>query len=129
MAGAPRKRRAPRLAVQGLQLASEQQFGTDLKDISFAVAGGEILGIGGIAGNGQNELMAALSGEALADRPEAILIDGKPVGRLGPGQRRSLGRRLRAGGAQRPWRGARHEPDGECLPQRLPSRSAWRGAG
>ena len=80
-----------RLAVQGLQLASGQQFGTDLKHISFAVAGGEILGIGGIAGNGQNELMAALSGEALADRPEAILIDGKPVGRLGPGQRRSLG--------------------------------------
>ena len=80
-----------RLTVQGLQLASDQQFGTDLKDISFAVAGGEILGIGGIAGNGQNELMAALSGEALADRPEAILIDGKPVGRLGPGQRRSLG--------------------------------------
>ena len=54
--------------MQGLQLASDQQFGTDLKDISFAVAGGEILGIGGIAGNGQNELMAALSGEALADR-------------------------------------------------------------
>ena len=80
-----------RLTVQGLQLASDQQFGTDLKDISFAVAGGEILGIGGIAGNGQNELMAALSGEALADRPEAILLDGKPVGRLGPGQRRSLG--------------------------------------
>ena len=82
---------APRLTVQGLQLASQQQFGTDLKDISFAVAGGEILGIGGIAGNGQNELMAALSGEALADRPEAVLIDGRPVGRLGPGQRRSLG--------------------------------------
>jgi simple sugar transport system ATP-binding protein len=33
----------------------------------------------------------AASGEALADRPEAILIDGRPVGRLGPGQRRSLG--------------------------------------
>jgi general nucleoside transport system ATP-binding protein len=80
-----------RLAVQGLSLASDQQFGTDLKDIAFAVAGGEILGIGGIAGNGQNELMAALSGETLADRPEAILIDGAPVGHLGPGRRRSLG--------------------------------------
>ena len=53
--------------------------------------GGEILGIGGIAGNGQNELMAALTGEVLADRPDAIRIDGRPVGDLGPGLRRSMG--------------------------------------
>jgi general nucleoside transport system ATP-binding protein len=85
-AGAPK-----RLEVRGLSLASDQQFGTDLKDIFFAVAGGEILGIGGIAGNGQNELMAALSGEVPAERAEAIMIDGRAVGRLGPGQRRSLG--------------------------------------
>jgi general nucleoside transport system ATP-binding protein len=82
---------AARLVVQGLTIASDQQFGTDLQDIAFSVAGGEVLGIGGIAGNGQNELMAALSGETLANRPDAILIDGKPVGDLGPGQRRSLG--------------------------------------
>jgi general nucleoside transport system ATP-binding protein len=80
-----------RLEVRGLSLASDQQFGTDLKDISFTVAEGEILGIGGIAGNGQNELMAALSGEAAAVRAETVVIDGRPVGHLGPGQRRSLG--------------------------------------
>src|SRR5439155_17668524 len=82
---------APRLIVRGLSLASDQQFGTDLKDIGFTVAGGEILGIGGIAGNGQNELMAALTGEVLANRPDAIVIDGRPVGALGPGPRRGLG--------------------------------------
>jgi len=81
----------PRLVVQGLTIPSGQQFGSDLKDIALSVAGGEVLGIGGIAGNGQNELTAALSGETLADRPDAILIDGRPVGDLGPGQRRSLG--------------------------------------
>jgi len=81
----------PRLAVQGLSLVSDRQFGTDLHDIGFSVAGGEILGIGGIAGNGQNELMAALTGEVLANRPDAIRIDGGPVGHLGPGPRRSLG--------------------------------------
>ncbi len=81
----------PRLVVQGLSLVSDQQFGTDLKDIGFSVAGGEILGIGGIAGNGQNELMAALTGEVLAGRAEAIRIDGRPVGNLGPGPRRGLG--------------------------------------
>ncbi len=80
-----------RLAVKGLSVASDQQFGTDLSDIRFEVAGGEILGIGGIAGNGQNELLGALSGEVLAERPDAVLIDGRPVGRLGPGERRALG--------------------------------------
>ncbi|HEX6121436.1 MAG TPA: ATP-binding cassette domain-containing protein, partial [Dongiaceae bacterium] len=58
---------------------------------SFAVKGGEILGIGGIAGNGQAELMAALSGEVLAARPGAIAIDGVAAGRLGPRERRALG--------------------------------------
>ena len=83
--------RTPRLVVQDLTLASDQQFGTDLKNISFAVAGGEILGIGGVAGNGQTELMAALTGETLAGRAEAIVIDGQPVGLLGPGPRRRAG--------------------------------------
>ena len=80
-----------RLAVKDLSLKSEQQFGTDLKAISFAVKGGEILGIGGIAGNGQAELMAALSGEMLAARPDTIAIDDIAVGRMGPRERRGLG--------------------------------------
>jgi simple sugar transport system ATP-binding protein len=82
---------AARLVVRDLSLISDQQFGTDLSAISFTVAGGEIFGIGGIAGNGQTELMAALTGEVPANRPEAILIDGKPSGSLGPGPRRILG--------------------------------------
>jgi simple sugar transport system ATP-binding protein len=80
-----------RLVVRNLTLRSDQQFGTDLKKISFTVAGGEILGIGGVAGNGQTELMAALSGETLVDRPDSIEIDGKAVGMLGPGYRRTSG--------------------------------------
>jgi len=80
-----------RLVVKDLSLKSEQQFGTDLKSINMAVKGGEILGIGGIAGNGQSELMSALSGEMLAARPDVIMIDGVPAGRLGPRQRRGLG--------------------------------------
>jgi ABC-type uncharacterized transport system ATPase subunit len=81
----------PRLEVNDLSLKSEQQFGTDLKSISFAVKGGEILGIGGIAGNGQAELMAGLSGEMLAARPEAVMIEGVAAGRMGPRERRALG--------------------------------------
>ncbi len=81
-----------RLAVQDLSLVSEDQFGVDLKQVSLALAGGEILGIAGIAGNGQTELMAALTGEATLPRaPGCIEIDGQPVGDQGPGPRRLLG--------------------------------------
>ena len=81
----------PRLVLDRLTVRTPNQFGTDLKDISFSVAGREILGIAGIAGNGQNELMDALSGEILAGRPETILIDGVPAGHLGPRERRLAG--------------------------------------
>jgi simple sugar transport system ATP-binding protein len=78
----------PRLVLDRLTIRSPYHFGTDLKDISLSIAGGEILGIAGIAGNGQSELMDALSGEILAGRPENILIDGVPAGHLGPAERR-----------------------------------------
>lgn len=82
---------APRLAVRGLSIRSELAFGTDLREISFEVRPGEILGIAGIAGNGQSELMAALTGEIEAERADVIAIDGAPAGRMGPHRRRALG--------------------------------------
>ncbi|WP_036251159.1 ATP-binding cassette domain-containing protein, partial [Methylibium sp. T29] len=51
------------LQVSGLTLAKQSPFGTDLKDIGFEVRAGEIVGVAGVSGNGQQELMAALSGE------------------------------------------------------------------
>jgi len=88
---APSDGNPTRLTVRALSMKSEQQFGTDLKDISFEVSAGEIMGIGGIAGNGQTELMAALSGETTTPSEATIVIDNVPVGRKGPGQRRALG--------------------------------------
>ena len=81
----------PRLVVERLTVASPNPFGADLKEVSFAVAPGEILGVAGIAGNGQNELMDALSGEIPAGRPETIRLDGVAVGHMGPRERRALG--------------------------------------
>jgi general nucleoside transport system ATP-binding protein len=80
-----------RFEVEGLSLASEQLHGVDLKNVSFAVRAGEVLGIAGVAGNGQNELLLALAGERLADHPSALRIDGEPVGRRDAGRRRRLG--------------------------------------
>jgi general nucleoside transport system ATP-binding protein len=80
----------PALEVVGLSAASPIAFGTALKDISFAVQRGEILGIAGVAGNGQDELLLALSGE-IKSAPQMIRAKGNLIGSLGPNARRDLG--------------------------------------
>ncbi len=87
----PRPGGADRLAVEGLTLGADDPFGTDLKDIRLAVRSGEIVGIAGVAGNGQKELLAALSGERRAPRADDIRVLGRAAGRLDPRQRRALG--------------------------------------
>src|SRR5262249_6075235 len=82
---------AVRLKVSGLTLPSDHQFGVPLRQVGFEVRAGEILGIAGVAGNGQSELMQALIGERLAEAPEAIAVDGVAVGTSGPTRRRALG--------------------------------------
>ncbi|WP_417626159.1 ABC transporter ATP-binding protein [Pararhodobacter aggregans] len=78
------------LQVTDLSVASPSAFGTSLKSVSLAVRAGEILGIGGVAGNGQDELLGALSGEIRAPA-EAVRMAGDPVGQYGPNARRALG--------------------------------------
>jgi simple sugar transport system ATP-binding protein len=51
------------LEVSGLSAPSPNLHGMALKGVSFEVRRGEVLGIGGVAGNGQDELLLALSGE------------------------------------------------------------------
>jgi len=80
-----------RLKVQGLSLESEEQFGVDLENVSLVVRAGEILGIAGVAGNGQIELMEALIGERLSPLAEQIQMDGASVGHRGPKARRARG--------------------------------------
>src|SRR5580700_9588660 len=55
----------PRLVIHHLSMEPDDPHGTHLQEVSLEVCGGEILGIAGVAGNGQDELFAALSGERL----------------------------------------------------------------
>src|SRR5919109_655025 len=55
----------PILQVSKLSAPAADQYGTDLRDISFDVHGGEIVGLAGVSGNGQAELVSLLSGERL----------------------------------------------------------------
>jgi simple sugar transport system ATP-binding protein len=78
------------LAVSGLTVASPSAFGMALKDLSFSVQAGEVLGIGGVAGNGQDELLSVLSGE-LPCGPGMVKFRGTDLARIGPEARRALG--------------------------------------
>jgi simple sugar transport system ATP-binding protein len=82
---------ADKFVVSGLSMAGIGHFGIALKDVSFTVRAGEIFGIAGVAGNGQNALLLALSGETIADDPAAITIDGQPIANLNSRARRLKG--------------------------------------
>src|ERR1700709_776631 len=90
-AAAERQVTAPRLVVNALCLQPDDPHGVRLQHISLELKGGEILGIAGVAGNGQDELFAALSGERLAQDPGTIVIEGHAAGHLSITQRRKLG--------------------------------------
>jgi len=83
--------RAAAFEVRNLSVPADGPFGVSLKDISFALAAGEILGIAGISGNGQTELVQLLSGEKRAPEADMIRIAGAPAGKLGAAARRDLG--------------------------------------
>src|ERR1700756_1090018 len=90
-AATQRKITVPRLVVNDLSLEPEDPHGVWLQHISLELKGGEILGIAGVAGNGQDEFFAALSGERLAQDPGTIVIEGIAAGHLSITQRRRLG--------------------------------------
>ena len=81
----------PLLVIHKLSLEPDDPHGTRLVDLSLEVRGGEILGIAGVAGNGQDELFSALSGERLAPGEGSIVIEGRGVGLLDVTNRRRLG--------------------------------------
>lgn len=56
----------------------KMDYGKLLKDVSFQLKKGEVLGIGGLAGQGQHELMLALAGN-YPDIQCDVEVDGKQV--------------------------------------------------
>ena len=90
----PLTARAPgeiRLELRGYSMASPDPFGTALRHLDLAVHGGEIVGIAGISGNGQKELLAALSGETRGPHEGTIRLCGAAVDERGASARRALG--------------------------------------
>lgn len=80
------------LEVKNLSLPSEDPFGMKLQGIALQVRSGEVVGIAGVSGNGQRELMYALSGEDARPAPDATLtLEGRDLIGMGPARRRQLG--------------------------------------
>lgn len=79
------------LDVKGLSLAREDQFGMDLENIGLQVRAGEVVGIAGVSGNGQKELMVVLSGEDSRAPKGSIRMGETDVSAMHPGGRRKLG--------------------------------------
>src|SRR6202142_3266571 len=90
-AAAGRQTTVPRLVVNDLSLEPDDPHGVRLQHISLELKGGEILGIAGVAGNGQDELFAALSGERLASGEGAVVIEGEAAGFRNVTERRRMG--------------------------------------
>ena len=79
------------LSVQDLRLQTDDPFGVDLQGVNLQVRAGEVVGIAGVSGNGQRELLFALSGEDTRAAAASIHLSGQAMGHLNPDQRRDLG--------------------------------------
>ncbi len=80
-----------RLTVHNLNLPREDQFGVDLHGIDLQVHAGEVVGIAGVSGNGQRELLYALSGEDCRSPKGSIRMGDEDVSQIHPGGRRERG--------------------------------------
>jgi len=67
------------LSVKNLSLPQLDPFGVSLKQIGLDVRAGEIVGVAGVSGNGQQELMAALSGEDRRAPAGSVSLFGRPT--------------------------------------------------
>jgi ABC-type uncharacterized transport system ATPase subunit len=79
------------LKVRDLRLPKVDHFGVTLEGVELDVRGGEIVGIAGVSGNGQPELMAALSGEDTRAAAGSIALFGADMAKASPRDRRRIG--------------------------------------
>ena len=79
------------LEVKNLSLPKASPFGTTLAGINLQLRAGEMVGIAGVSGNGQQEFMAALSGEDPRADKGSVLLFGKDIAQCGARERRKAG--------------------------------------
>jgi len=78
----PAKPGAPVAEISGLYV-DDQRGTAAVKDVSLKIRQGEVVGIAGVEGNGQQELVEAITGLTTA-RTGKVLLHGEPIQHLGP---------------------------------------------
>lgn len=78
-------------AVNDLSMAALDTNSVGLHNINLHVCAGEIVGIAGVAGNGQDELLEVIAGERLAGQTGKITLNELVLGKLDAGERRQKG--------------------------------------
>ncbi len=79
------------LQIKQLSLEPDSPYGVPLRNVSLELRAGEVLGIAGVSGNGQQELLAALSGEDRRAAAGTLALFGTDIARASPSKRRTLG--------------------------------------
>jgi simple sugar transport system ATP-binding protein len=79
------------LQVTSLSLSPAEDTGVPLAGVELGLRAGEIVGVAGVSGNGQAELLAALSGEDRRAPADSIRLFGRDVSGTSPRGRRALG--------------------------------------
>ena len=81
------------LEIDHLSFPSADPYGVSLEDICLQVNVGEVVGIAGVSGNGQSELMQLISGEQrfASEGRGALFFESEAIGHLNPAERRTLG--------------------------------------
>lgn len=79
------------LEIRNLDRPAGSPFAVPLTGITLSVRAGEVIGIAGVAGNGQGELFEAVSGEVLQKTPGEVRLRGRDAGRMGITRRRGMG--------------------------------------
>jgi simple sugar transport system ATP-binding protein len=89
---APRKPGALLLGVRSLSVTMPGSGAPRLNHVSFEVRAGEIVGVAGVEGNGQTELIEALAGLVPAAQVSgAITFNGRDIASLNARRRREIG--------------------------------------
>ncbi|MGS4945021.1 ABC transporter ATP-binding protein [Meridianimarinicoccus sp. RP-17] len=104
------------LDVQGLRVTDGKGV-ERLRGIDFQVRAGEILGIAGVAGNGQSELLEVLGG--IREASGAVTLNGQPLDLTGP----------RADGRARRDAGIAHVPEDRHRLGLILDFTAWENTG
>ncbi len=80
------------LELNDVTYTPEDPYGTEIRSVSLQVRRGEIVGIAGVSGNGQNELMRLISGETRLAKSDSgvITMNNAQVNNWSPERRRQL---------------------------------------